>query len=189
MSREYPGLEQLVAFHGHICPGLAIGYRATLAGLKRLGVERARDEELVAIVENDSCSVDAVQFLAGATFGKGNFFFRDWGKQVFTLAFRDSNQAVRVALKSGILNPPPAGAEASAGDEPGPVKGDSWRQEKIDYILNAPEDELFDIREAGIEIPPQARILRSVKCDSCSEPVMETRTVTKNRKTLCMECA
>ena len=50
-------------FHGHICPGLAIGYRAARAGLEWLNDHRAEDEEIVAIVETDSCSVDAIQSL------------------------------------------------------------------------------------------------------------------------------
>ncbi len=175
MDEDYPGMEELVAFHGHLCPGLAIGYRATVAGLERLGVDRARDEELVAIVENDSCSADAVQFLAGTTFGKGNFIFRDFGKQVFTFARRDDNRAVRVALKPEALPQPSA-------------QTSDWRQEKIDYILNAPMEDLFDVQDEEIEIPPTAEIRKSVLCDNCGEPVMETRTVVRDGRTICLDC-
>lgn len=178
---DNPGLKELIAFHGHLCPGLALGYRATRAGLEALGVERARDEELIAIVENDSCSVDAVQFLAGATFGKGNMFFRDYGKQVFTFARRDRQPAIRVALKWGAMEGPSA-----SGSEPG---SDAWRQERIDHILGAPVAELFEVRESEIELPAEAKIRRSVRCDRCGEPVMETRTVSREGATLCQECA
>lgn len=179
--KNMTGLDELIAFHGHLCPGLALGYRATMAGLGQLGVERARDEELIAIVENDSCSVDAAQFLAGTTFGKGNLFFHDFGKQVFTFARRDRQPAVRVALKWGAMEGPPA-----AGREPG---SDAWRQEKIDHILSAPLEELFDIRETTIDLPAEARIRKSVRCGRCGEPVMETRTVSQEGETLCQECA
>ena len=54
-------LDDVAAFHGHLCPGLLIGYRAALVALNFLGVERAVDEDLVLITENDSCSVDAFQ--------------------------------------------------------------------------------------------------------------------------------
>ena len=64
-------LAMAVEFHGHLCPGLTIGYLAAKVGLERLGIGRAEDEELIAIVENDSCAVDAVQVLTGCTFGKG----------------------------------------------------------------------------------------------------------------------
>ncbi len=44
-----------VSFHGHACPGLAIGYRAAVYALETLRGGRDVDEELVAIVENDAC--------------------------------------------------------------------------------------------------------------------------------------
>jgi len=40
--------------------------------LKKLRSHRATDEEFVAIVENDSCSVDAIEVVTGCTMGKGN---------------------------------------------------------------------------------------------------------------------
>ena len=45
-----------VAFHGHSCPGLAIGFRAATEALAYLGVNGpAADEELVCVTENDAC--------------------------------------------------------------------------------------------------------------------------------------
>jgi hypothetical protein len=61
-------INQTVAFHGHWCPGLAIGIRAAEWALQEMG--RATDEEIVAVVETDMCGVDAIQFLIGCTFGK-----------------------------------------------------------------------------------------------------------------------
>lgn len=40
----------------------------------------ARDEEVVAAMEPDMCGVDAIQFLTGCTFGKGNLIDLDVGK-------------------------------------------------------------------------------------------------------------
>jgi len=173
---EPSGLEGLTAFHGHLCPGLAIGYRATLAGLEHLGIERARDEELVAIVENDSCSVDAAQYLAGTTFGKGNLIFRDLGKQVFTFARRSDNRAVRVSVKAAARGTPAGQPTLS-------------RQERIEFILNASAEDLLEIRDVKIELPPSAEIRRSVICEICGEPVMDTRTVERDEKIICLDCA
>ena len=61
-----------IEFHGHTCPGLAIGFRAARTLMERLGVKKAPDEELVAIVETDACGADAIQVMTGCTFGKGN---------------------------------------------------------------------------------------------------------------------
>ena len=70
-------LQPLIAFHGHFCPGILIGWRAAKLAMKLLGTSRDKEEEMVAITENDACGVDAVQFILGCTFGKGNQHFRD----------------------------------------------------------------------------------------------------------------
>ncbi|MDQ6799068.1 MAG: FmdE family protein, partial [Actinomycetota bacterium] len=62
---------RIVDFHGHMCPGLAMGIRAAEVALAEIGPHSV-DEEVVAIVETDMCGVDAIQFLTGCTFGKGN---------------------------------------------------------------------------------------------------------------------
>jgi formylmethanofuran dehydrogenase subunit E len=74
-----------------------MGYRMTKAALDHLSIERAGDEELVAIVENDACGTDAVQFLSGCTFGKGNLIFKDYGKMVCTFYNRKSGKAIRIS--------------------------------------------------------------------------------------------
>ncbi|GAC1326224.1 MAG: hypothetical protein NVSMB2_25170 [Chloroflexota bacterium] len=43
---------QAAAFHGHMCPGLAIGVRAAELALTEIGPHSA-DEEVVAVVETD----------------------------------------------------------------------------------------------------------------------------------------
>ena len=71
-------IEETIRFHGHSCPGLALGIRAAEVALKES--ERAPDEEVVAVVETDMCGVDAIQYLTGCTFGKGNLIHLDYGK-------------------------------------------------------------------------------------------------------------
>ena len=157
-------LVEAVRFHGHLCPGLVLGYVASRVGMDRLGTSRSADEELIAIVENDSCAVDAVQFLTGCTFGKGNFFFRDHGKHVYTFALRPSGRAVRVSRKPGKRLSP-------------------------EEALAAPAEDLFWIEETTIALPAPARIHDSVVCERCGEPTMATRTRQRGDKTLCIPCA
>jgi formylmethanofuran dehydrogenase subunit E len=89
-----------IEFHGHACPGLAIGYQAARTLMERLGVRKAPDEELVVIVEADTCGVDAIQVMTGCTFGKGNFVFKNYGKHAFSLMDRRKGKGVRVCLRS-----------------------------------------------------------------------------------------
>lgn len=45
-------IEQAVEFHGHMCPGLAVGIRAAELALREIG-PHSSDEEIIAIVETD----------------------------------------------------------------------------------------------------------------------------------------
>ena len=170
-----PGLAEVIRFHGHMCPGLAIGYRAAKIIMERLGSIRAEDEELVAIVENDSCSVDAIHWITGCTFGKGNFFFQDHGKQVFTVALRPSGKALRVALKRGALR---------HGEPP-----HEQRDARTQWLLTAPAESLFDVREMTITLPDAAQLRDSVVCDRCGEEAMVTRAVQVGSRRLCVPCS
>ena len=66
-----------------MCPGLALGVHAARFALDEIG-PHAADEEVVAVTETDMCGVDAVQYLTGCTFGKGNLIHQDHGKNAFT---------------------------------------------------------------------------------------------------------
>lgn len=163
----------LIAFHGHSCPGLAIGYRMINAALDGLSKEKAKDEELVAIVENNACGVDAVQYISGCTFGKGNLIFRDYGKPVYTLYNRHSKKGIRVVFR----------------DENVPKDPHMDRNHFIKWLLNAPEGEIVSKRDVQIDEPESARIFKSIKCAFCGESVMDTRVRTLKGKPACIPCA
>ena len=169
--RGEASFETVVAFHGHRCPGLAIGYRMARAALSRLAAIRASDEELVAVVENDACGVDALQVLSGCTFGKGNLRHVDHGKSAYTLFDRTSGKGVRVVFA-------PCEAIASIGD----------RNIRIDTILAASESDLLRVETARIGMPGKARIHPSVRCWACGESVMEMRTRRVDGDLLCIPC-
>ena len=182
-------------FHGHICPGLSIGFKAARAAMRRLNETRSEDEEIVAIVGTDACCVDAVQVLTGCTFGKGNFIHRDHGKMVLTLLSRNSGAGVRVALKPGTLPVDREHAELQARV----LADDATEAEEAEYrrrhharsreILDTPEERLFDITPARVHLPPKARIEPSVACVRCGEPTMSSRLISRNGERLCRECA
>ena len=86
----------VVAFHGHSCGGLALGYKACELAAEKLGLHFSEDEEIVAVTETDSCTVDAIQVLLGCTAGKGNLFVNNWGKTAFSFYRRDNNTSIRL---------------------------------------------------------------------------------------------
>ena len=78
-------LEAGKQFHGHSCPAMPMGLRVGAAAMNTLGVERARDGQLLALVElgDDHCATcfaDGVQMITGCTFGKGNIRKLHYGK-------------------------------------------------------------------------------------------------------------
>ncbi|MCL5059001.1 MAG: FmdE family protein [Actinobacteria bacterium] len=185
--------QKAVEFHGHVCPGLAVGFRSAELAMAKLEVSRSADEELVAIVENDACGTDALQVLTGCTFGKGNFFFLDHGKQVYTIASRAKQRAVRITVKHMAFHNPELsrlrGAVSSGNaSETEKSEYEALQKRHIQNILESGED-CFNLAFVDMELPDRAVIRRSVTCDKCGEPAMETRTVKLAGKTLCLPCS
>lgn len=182
-------------FHGHICPGMAIGYRAALSGMARLQKHRAVDEELISIVENNACGTDAVQVLTGCTFGKGNFIFKDYGKSVYTFLERSAGKGVRVALRPGAIEQTEEQRILMGKIRKGTAKEEEKRRfeelhfQKTCEILEKPEEELFSIREAELGLPPKAKVESSHICDQCGEPTMASRVMDQDGQMVCMDCA
>jgi formylmethanofuran dehydrogenase subunit E len=186
-------LDEVVEFHGHVCPGLVLGYRVSMLALKELG-ERAEDEELVAIVENNSCAVDAVQVLTGCTFGKGNLIFRDYGKQVYTFIKRPAGEGLRISI---IWESPPEKEEEKQmwerymrGDRADEVLKavHSRKSRKIDAIMHASDEQLFRLKKGNFDLPEEAEIYLSIRCSVCTEKVMEPRARIKDSKSVCIPC-
>jgi formylmethanofuran dehydrogenase subunit E len=195
MNTDYPhDLQQAIEFHGHFCPGLAIGYRAAKAALEKLQVTRADDEEIVAIVETDACGIDALQSLLGCTMGKGNLIYKDHGKQAYTVASRRQNKAVRLALLPDALPQPPGADELRAAVFDGTAtdeqrkKFQQMQQARIGHLLAADTEKLFKIEWVATPLPQPARIFKSVVCGFCGEAVMEPRARLQDGKIACLPC-
>lgn len=182
-------------FHGHVCPGLALGFKAATAGMAWLKEHRSVDEELVAIVETDACGADAVQVLTGCTFGKGNFVFRDHGKNVYSFVSRRSGHGVRVALLAGAFQPnerhmeliQKLRAEVASDEERDEFQ--RLHQQRSHEILEKDPTDLFKVESVRMELPPKARIEPSETCDSCGEPTMASKLEHKSNLRVCKSCA
>ncbi len=177
-------------FHGHYCPGLAMGYR--VARYVKDYYDKAEDEELVAIVENDSCSVDAIQYVLSCTFGKGNLIFMDHGKHVYTFYSRDHKKALRIYFKGRSISQSEIEAMrryfAGRLTEEEQKEVEKMREDYMEYILGAGDDELFEVREVDLPAPEKARIYPSMRCEECGEDFMEIKGRTAEGKVVCKDC-
>lgn len=184
-----------VDFHGHTCMGVTIGYQAAKLGLKLLDEMRAVDEELIAIVETDACCCDAIQVLTGCTFGKGNFFYLDYGKMAFTFASRTAGKGVRLCLKPDIFQIPErekvlaekiASYNCSTEEQ---KEYETLYQQRGEQLFAGGPEAFFDIeRFDTIHLPEKAPMAPSVACDVCKEMVMETKLTESGGHQVCRAC-
>lgn len=194
MCMEKTSWEKAVEFHGHVCPGLAIGYRVAGIALDYLREGRAEDEEMVAVVENDACGVDAIMVMTRCTLGKGNLIFKDTGKQVYTFGSRHSQKAVRISVNGEIGQRNPETRELfqkvmeGSATPAEKAEYDTLRRQRIDEILKMPAEKFATVKEVGFHLPGKARLFPSVKCASCGEYAMEPRTRNQNGKVVCLDC-
>jgi len=184
-----------IEFHGHTCPGLAVGFRAARTLMERLGTGKAPDEELVAIVETDACGADAIQVMTGCTFGKGNFLFKNYGKHAFSLVDRRKRKGIRVCFRSEAFKVDPAFLSVSKKVQDGEASAwdiERYRQlqlERVQEILSADTESLFKIEDLAPEIPPKARIMESEACGVCGEPTRVDLLRRMDGKKACVPCA
>jgi formylmethanofuran dehydrogenase subunit E len=205
-------LRRAGSLHGHFCPGVSMGVTAAVCGLHRLAEERrvrvsrllASDglEELLAMVETNSCFSDGVQVVTGCTFGNNALIFLDLGKTAVTLTDR-SGDGVRVAVRSDYraVIDEKASRFSSLFDEV--IKGRSRDEEKVRLfkeasaeasfrLLEVEPGRLFTVEVVHMKPPAYAPILESDVCARCGENVMRNRTVAGGRdgqQILCLSCA
>ena len=158
-----------VAFHGHACGGLTIGYKAAVYAMELLGLTHAEDEAVVCIAENDACGVDAIQVILGCTVGKGNLLFHLRGKQAFSFYERNSGRSVRLVLK--------------------PTPDFPDKERKFRYLQDTPAAALFDKKETVLSLPERARLFVSKPCSCCGELTAESMLRLENGQLVCLDCS
>ncbi|MCR4442865.1 MAG: FmdE family protein [Peptococcaceae bacterium] len=168
MSRQTTAWGKAVEFHGHECPGLAIGVRAVEAAKAKMGITFSQDEEIVCVTENDACGVDAVQVLTGCSLGKGNLIYRGTGKQAFTFFKRKTGEGLRIVLK--------------------PFQEEMDREKRQEYILQAKLEDLFEFKRPHFSLPQTARLFATQVCEKCGEGIPEHKTRIQDGKKVCLDC-
>ena len=188
-----PGL----LFHGHKCPAMPMGLRVGAAAMNRLGVERARDGQLLALVElgEDHCATcfaDGVQTITGCTFGKGNIKKLHFGKWGVTLVDVATGRAVRVTPRAEAMlankqteffkeyreKGVPASEVPPAAVEP-----------LVERVMAAPDEKLVSVGEIfPYTIPHRPHSFSSLVCDHCGEMVVEGYARLVGDQRVCIPC-
>ena len=160
--------EKCVAFHGHSCGGLTIGFKAALYAIDLLELDFSDDEQVVCISENDACGVDAIQVILGCSIGKGNLLFHMRGKQAFSIYNRKTGKSVRLVLK--------------------PKRPGMTKEESFAYYQSCKAEEMFEVKETTIRLPEEARLFDSYVCDCCGETTGANWIRLAGEQKLCMDC-
>ena len=159
--------QDCVAFHGHECGGLTIGYKASLYAIDLLNLEFSQDEQVVCITENDACGVDAIQVMLGCSVGKGNLLFHIRGKSAYSFYNRKTGKSVRLVLR------PKAGMT---------------REESFAYYQGCLPEEMFEVKETTIRLPEKAKLFDSYTCDCCGEVTGANWIRLAGERKLCLDC-
>ncbi len=193
-------LEKAKDFHGHVCPFLALGVKASWIAMKKLNLKKmgeseSIEEDIIAIVECNNCFADGVQITTGCTFGNNGLVYIDVGKNALTLVKRSSWRGVRVYLDAERVDEHfPRDVKSlfdkvvvrREGEEKERLEL-SRKWEEMGYRMLEVED-VFTVQEVEVDPVEQAPIFANVRCDECGELVMKTKVV-KNGRTLCLKCA
>jgi formylmethanofuran dehydrogenase subunit E len=186
-------IDQTINFHGHSCPGLAIGIRAAEMAMAKMG--KINQNALVCVSETDMCGVDAIQFLTGCTVGKGNLILRDYGKMAFSFYNREDNTGIRLVFNqqsrgaidqelTNLMDRNNRGLLTTEEQE----RLKQLRQDMLTSIMTLPLEEVFTAQPLTDRPPRGARVLESLECAECKERTMESRTRRFAGKTLCIPC-
>ncbi len=184
--------------HGHKCPAMPMGLRAGRAALQALGVERAMDGQLTALVEIDSdhcatCYADGVMMATGCTFGKGNIRKLGYGKFVLTLIDNKSGHSVRVATRNEVIkrNQESEFIQFRKNGVPASKIAAELIDPAVEFILAEADENLFKIDPVQqVKLAPgRPHDFNTQICEECGEVMVERYARIKNGKTVCIPCS
>ena len=194
-ANEY--LEAGLRLHGHKCPAMPMGLRAGAAAMNRLGVARAKDKELSAVVELGDghcshCFADGIQMVTGCTFGKGNLKKTGYGKFGVTLVDRASGHAVRVVPKAEVqmkMKETSFFLEYRMKGVPPSRVPDAVVDPLIRQVMGAPEEAILNIgRPFPMDTGNPAETFESFVCAECGEMVAEKYGRVIGERKVCIPC-
>jgi len=189
--------EHGLVLHGHKCPAMPMGLRVGAAAMNALSVERARDGELLALVElgEDHCATcfaDGVQMITGCTLGKGNIKKLHYGKWGVTLVQVATGRAVRVTPRADAMF---ANKQTEFFKEyrqkgvPASKVPLEVVEPLVQLVMSAPDERLLTVGTLfDYEITRRPHSFASLVCDGCGEMTVEGYARIVGGKKVCIPC-
>jgi len=177
--------EAAMAFHGHKCPAMPLGFRAAEAAMNALGVRRAQDKELHVISETGKghaagCFVDGIMSATGCTYGKSNIEKKYYNKMAFTLIEVSTGKSVRVWLKHdffGNMLSSPFVAQRKQGVPPQDVPAEI-ADPLVEKVLRMPEKMFLEVDPVqSVDFNRGKGCFETDLCVKCRERVFVNKLV------------
>lgn len=188
-------LQKVSNFHGHICPNLVIGCRASQLALDLLLQEKADQQTITVIAENNTSAIDAIQCLTGCTLGNQHLKIKDFGKHKYTFMINQTGQAVIVSLKeisfqeekSYLALEKKLKKEMATHEDLSNMQFllDQW----VSWLFSLSDQELFTITKTKTNPPEINLSSRYVRCCYCHDLVEESKAISFQGNFICQPCS
>jgi len=103
MCVEKTPWEQVIDFHGHTCPEIALGYRVAQIAIRELGFRPTPSSELQVTAYTQSCAVDAFQVLNRATYGRGALRVIEKEQPIYHFKYTGTSEGVQITIRPEML--------------------------------------------------------------------------------------
>ncbi len=185
-------LKRAADFHGHLCPDLVIGYRASRYALQRLALELFSATSLRVIAENTTSALDAIQHVTGCTIGNGRLVVHDHGKRAYTF-INSEGLGLRLLLRPEAA-PTAEFLELEARlQTPAVTLHDTARFQvvldtRVAALVQVGDEALFTIQPITLDLPVDSITSALFSCARCGELTAPTHLVMMEGRRLCREC-
>jgi len=187
--------QEVVDFHRHLCLDIAMGYRIAQAAMREMANEVSNMKQVVAMVENETCAIDAIQEFTGCTMGKRNLILTGVGKPVYILMNTKTRNAVRIYCHfwetfdpDGSFSKRRRHAASSLATKEEAEAFQKELKSKIDEIMTSPEDSLFSTKKITMDPPPKSGKYQAEACQNCGEYTHVGRFQIFEGKKICKDC-
>ncbi len=191
---KLPKFSEVAKFHGHVCPGIVLGYRMSVRAMNDLMT--GDNDSFTVICETARCPIDAVEKVTGCSLGKGSLILKDCGKSAFTYINHNTGKALRVTTRSDFevseIDPQwdALRAKLMKGDATDAVREDYARvNDKVtEALLALPDDEFLVVKP--VKAPRDEKHGRSgfVNCATCGEKVIKAKAIERSGLFYCAPC-
>lgn len=192
---DHEAWAKAAALHGHICPGIVVGSRASMLVLDLLHCPGQHiGGSHYAVVENDVCGIDGVQMITGCTLGNDSLIVDNQGKYAFSWVDKNSGEGFRLLLKVPVWKsdePLELQEKVKFGvatvDEK--QKFFAMREQRGKELMAMSDKDLFQVKSIVRRIPKKPRLFPFIKCARCGEVFMSAYYKKIDGKTICSGCS